>query len=217
MIGKSISAPSGTFKLEENGYSTRSMYVFEINKKDSLKQIYPYEGGSTIDIESHPFIDDTPSICVFGMQKEYYEYDSGILTIVYTLMGISILLIIGSLIFVIIERNKLIIRSFGRMYSFLLPFVLLFCSLSTIPMAIPPTKENDICMIRPLLLGLSVKMLFSLLFAKVTKFYMKSRKRKGIVIVKTKITMRRVLTYFLSFSLFGIILHLLWRYIQPNE
>lgn len=171
-VGTKLETASGSIKVENSGYVTKNVYIFEINQKGQLNQIYPYRGSEAISIEANPFTESNMK-CNFGKKEVAFEYSSGILSVFYVLMGLASLLSLSSFIFTIIHRNQKIIRAFGRPYNFVLSVLLLCTSLSGIPMAIPPTEDNDICMLRPLLLGLCLKLLLAVLLAKETKIFFK--------------------------------------------
>lgn len=171
-VGSKLETASGSITVENSGYITKNVYIFEINQKGQLNQIYPYRGSEAILLEANPFTDSNMK-CNFGKKNIAFEYNSGILAVFYVLMGLACLLSVISLIFTIIHRNQKIIRAFGRPYNILLATLLLCSSLSGIPMAIAPTEDNDICMLRPLLLGLCLKLLLAVLLAKETKIFFK--------------------------------------------
>lgn len=211
------SVPSGDLTVTSDSFSERSIYLLEINQNGDLNQIHPYRGGSVLNIESHPFSLITPSKCKFGKQDEYYEYNEILYSLYWVLMGISSFLSLISLIFTIINRNKKIIRNFGRPYSIFLSIFLLGTSLSAIPIGISPSKSNDICMLRTLLLGLFAKCDIMIMLSKSSKLFTKARRAGNYSILKTKISLIRVIVFLLCGIFLEILLHIIWRYIDPNE
>lgn len=213
MTNIDYSSPSGTIKVQGNGFTENNMFLFKINN-NKLNQIYPYRGGELLPVEANPYTIEIPKECTFDKESIPYKYSSGILATFYTCMGVGVLSGILSLIFVIWHRNQRIIRSTGRNYNYFLAIALIFTSISCLPLALIPSEDNDVCMSRPLYLGLSVKIILAILLAKSTKYYYKFSKR--VQVLKTRVSIIKLFSYCLMAILVSLLIHFLWRYIDPN-
>lgn len=215
MINKQFSSPSGPMVLDKTLYVKRSMYIFRINDNGKFIQIYP-KSGSTVLYDPIPYPDGTPKECNFGKQLVYFEYNTTMKAVAYVLMSIAIVLSIWSLLFTFASKNKIIIKSFGRSYSFIFAMQLFILSLSVIPMTIPPTQSNHVCTVRVVMLGLCVKGVLGLMIAKCVKIYKRYlRLKKNIK--KSRITMTRLVVTWLLFELLETLILVLWFILDPNE
>lgn len=216
LIAREISAPSGTVSLDNSLYLRRSIYVMEINDNGEFIQVYPQTGSTTI-YDPEPFAKTgTPEECNFGLEVKYFEYSSSMIGLSYGLMAISCTLSIWTLLFVFASRNKIIIRAFGRAYSVVFALQLLMLALSIIPMTIPPTEKNGICKARVIILAICVKGIIGLMICKTYKIYRRVVRLKH-KIIKTKISILRVLCFWICFEAIEAIVLILWFTIDPNK
>lgn len=215
MIDKSFTAPSGPMVLDKTLYVSRSMYIFRLNDDGKFIQVNP-NAGSTILYNPIPYPDGVPAECNFGKRIVYFEYSPTMKAVTYVLMSCALILSIWSLLFTFASRNKVIIKSFGRSYSFTFAVQLLILSLSVIPMAIAPTESNHICTVRVVMLGLCVKGVLGLMLGKCMKLYNRYRRLKKNI-KKSKITIVRLMVSWLIFELLECIILILWFTLDPNE
>lgn len=184
-VGVSRSVPSGTTSIEDNSYTVRSIYVLEITTNGDLNQIEPYRDSATIDVNPNPYyISSIPSECKLGKKNVNFTYDNVLEIIFWLLLALACGGGLFCFIFTIGNQNKLIIRSFGRFYNYVLAFLLMVTPLSAIPIAIAPTEHNGICMARPLILGLCAKMLLMTMISKASKLYKKLKVTRTAIVTK---------------------------------
>lgn len=181
MINQEINSGSGSVTVDESLNCQRSMYVFEVNSNGENLQVYPLQGEET-SIKPKPYITNLPDSCKYGKQIEKYEFSNSIIVINYVIMTFAALSCIYALIFTIFKRNKAIIRSFGRPYSFSLSIWLLISCFSLFTFTIPPSENGVICKCRVVIVGLCFKGIIAIFYAKCTKIYMKYNRIKKPII-----------------------------------
>lgn len=215
LVGSEESITSGKVSVENSNYVTRGMYLMEISNTGELFQIYPSK-GTIKTYEADPYIGSLPSVCQFGKSIEHYEYSTSMLAVFYSLFAIGLLCGLLSIIFVALHYNHRVITSFGKIHNFLYSFYLMLLSLSSLPLAAYPNSDI-VCWNRIWMLAFAVKGILALLLAKATNLWKHYRSKQSVKVLKSKITIVRILSYWLPLNIVEAVLIIIFAIINNMQ
>lgn len=215
LVGSEVSVTAGKVMVEESNYISRGMYLMEISNTGELFQVYPSK-GTIKTYKADPYIGSLPSECNFGKEKKHYEYSSSMLAVFYCLFGIGLLCGLLSVIFVAVHYNHRVITSFGKVHNFLYSFYLVLLSLSSLPLAAYPNTDL-VCWNRIWMLAFAVKGILALLLAKGTNLWKHYRNKQSVKVLKSKITIVRILSYWLPLNIIEAVLIVIFAIINNMQ